>query len=102
VARWQRALQRTGGLSPLTGAALRVRRNRPYVGWTDGLPTALRARHGATRYVGVELECNAALLAALAGTGEGAEVAFARALRQSLRDAWAATHAVSRGEDAER
>ncbi len=32
--------------------------NRPYRGWTDGLPTALRKRFAADRYVGIELEVN--------------------------------------------
>ena len=37
---------------------LRVRLNRPYRGWTDGLPTALRGKHPPGRYSGVELEVN--------------------------------------------
>lgn len=35
---------------------LRVKRNLPYRGWTDGLVTALRAQFPASRYAGIELE----------------------------------------------
>lgn len=38
---------------------LRVRRNLPYRGWTDGLTTALRERLGSA-YAGIELEVNQA------------------------------------------
>lgn len=41
---------------------LRVRRNYPYRGWTDGLTTTLRGRFSAGRYAGIELEVNQALL----------------------------------------
>lgn len=53
---------------------LRVRRNYPYLGRADGLPTALRRRFPEARYAGFELELNqlharrppfASLLAAL-------------------------------------
>lgn len=37
---------------------LRVRRNYPYRGVADGLTTALRRRHGARDYAGIELEVN--------------------------------------------
>ena len=39
---------------------LRVRLNRPYRGWTDGLCTTLRLRLPASRYLGLELELNQA------------------------------------------
>lgn len=42
---------------------LRVRYNYPYRGNTDGLPTALRRRHPAGAYLGLELEVNQAALA---------------------------------------
>jgi len=35
-----------------------VRRNDPYRGYGDGLPTALRREHGARSYMGIELEIN--------------------------------------------
>ena len=41
---------------------LRVRRNYPYRGWTDGLTTTLRGRFPSTRYAGIEVEVNQALL----------------------------------------
>jgi predicted N-formylglutamate amidohydrolase len=41
---------------------LRVRRNFPYRGTTDGMPTWLRRTLDATRYSGVELEVNQRLL----------------------------------------
>ncbi|MCZ7640812.1 MAG: N-formylglutamate amidohydrolase [Verrucomicrobia bacterium] len=42
--------------------ALRLRYNYPYRGAADGLTTWLRRRHPATRYLGVELEINQALV----------------------------------------
>jgi predicted N-formylglutamate amidohydrolase len=36
----------------------RVRRNYPYAGTSDGLPTLLRRRHAADDYLGVEIEVN--------------------------------------------
>lgn len=40
---------------------LRVKKNYPYRGWTDGLTTTLRGKFPARRYVGIELEVNQAL-----------------------------------------
>lgn len=42
--------------------ALRVRRNQPYRGTSDGLTTALRRLHLPDRYLGIELEVNQRLL----------------------------------------
>lgn len=42
--------------------ALRVRLNYPYRGTSDGLTTALRRQFPASRYLGIELEINQALL----------------------------------------
>lgn len=42
---------------------LRVRRNYPYRGAADGLPTLLRRRLPSSAYLGLELELNQALLA---------------------------------------
>ena len=42
--------------------AFRVRRNSPYRGSADGLTTALRRRHAANDYIGVEIEVNQRLL----------------------------------------
>ena len=55
-ARWQRILL---DLDP----TLRVRRNYPYRGAADGLPTWLRRRFPVRSYAGVELELGQALLA---------------------------------------
>jgi predicted N-formylglutamate amidohydrolase len=41
---------------------LRIRFNYPYLGADDGLTTALRKQHPRTRYIGVELELNQALV----------------------------------------
>jgi predicted N-formylglutamate amidohydrolase len=48
--RWHDALNALG--------EWRVRRNYPYAGSGDGLPTLLRRRFGADDYLGVELEIN--------------------------------------------
>ncbi len=53
--RWQAAL---GEVAP----QLRVRRNYPYTGIADGLPTWLRRRFSDASYAGVELEINQAVL----------------------------------------
>ncbi|HEX6790223.1 MAG TPA: N-formylglutamate amidohydrolase [Candidatus Krumholzibacteria bacterium] len=45
----------------LTAPGLRVRRNYPYRGASDGLTSALRRRFPAGRYLGIELEVNQAL-----------------------------------------
>jgi predicted N-formylglutamate amidohydrolase len=52
---WAAILQR---LDP----ALRLRHNYPYRGDSDGLTTWLRKRHPESRYLGVELEINQALI----------------------------------------
>jgi predicted N-formylglutamate amidohydrolase len=52
---WRRAIRERD-------PSLRVRRNRPYRGVSDGLATALRRRHCGRDYAGVELEVNQALV----------------------------------------
>lgn len=47
----------------LRGDGLRVRRNYPYRGVSDGHVTALRRRFAGQRYLGVELEINQAIVA---------------------------------------
>jgi predicted N-formylglutamate amidohydrolase len=42
--------------------SLRVRRNYPYAGTSDGLTTALRARFTPAEYVGIEIELNQAIV----------------------------------------
>jgi predicted N-formylglutamate amidohydrolase len=53
--RWAETLR---GLDP----TLRIRYNYPYSGAADGLTTWLRKRHPETRYLGIELELNQALV----------------------------------------
>jgi hypothetical protein len=53
--RWERILYE---LDP----ALRVRRNYPYRGQADGLPTWLRRKFPDRAYVGLEFELNQALV----------------------------------------
>ena len=47
----------------LAADGLRVRRNYPYRGTSDGFTSWLRKSHGPRRYVGIEIEANQALLA---------------------------------------
>lgn len=70
---WQRELRQA---SP----ALRVRRNAPYRGVSDGLPTALRRLYPADRYAGFEIEFNQALLE----RGPFPAALVARTLRNAL------------------
>jgi predicted N-formylglutamate amidohydrolase len=70
--RWKSAL---GATDP----GLRVRRNYPYLGKSDGLVTHLRQVFGPRDYVGIELEANQALLR----TPQGQQRA-ARSLTASL------------------
>jgi predicted N-formylglutamate amidohydrolase len=69
--RWAEILQR---LDP----SLRVRLNYPYSGMSDGLTTWLRKRHAETRYLGVEIEINQALV------GAAGWLVFQRRLSDSL------------------
>lgn len=55
VEAWRRAV------APLE-PRLRVARNRPYRGWTDGLATELRTRFADPTYAGFELELNQRLV----------------------------------------
>jgi predicted N-formylglutamate amidohydrolase len=59
-ARWKSAL---AAIDP----ELRVRRNYPYLGKSDGFVTHLRKRFDARQYLGVELEVNQALLESIHG-----------------------------------
>jgi predicted N-formylglutamate amidohydrolase len=56
---------------------LRVRRNLPYRGWTDGLTTTLRGRLPATRYAGIELEVSQGLVATRRWSSTRREIATA-------------------------
>jgi predicted N-formylglutamate amidohydrolase len=61
---------------------LRVRYNYPYAGAADGLSTWMRKRYPETRYLGVELELNQALVGGLRWRGFQENVA--ESLRQLL------------------
>jgi predicted N-formylglutamate amidohydrolase len=43
---------------------LRIRRNYPYLGRSDGMTSWLRRQFQETKYLGIEIECNQMLLAA--------------------------------------
>lgn len=75
-ARWAHLLRATGSAQP----PLRVRRNYPYRGASDGFTTWLRRRCG-TAYCGIEVEINQARLA---------DRQAAREIRQRVVDALAA------------
>ncbi len=60
--------------------ALRVRRNFPYRGRSDGLTTSLRRLHPARRYLGIELEVSQRFFRA----GRGPRERLGRALESAL------------------
>jgi predicted N-formylglutamate amidohydrolase len=70
--RWGAALH---GIDP----ELRVRYNYPYAGMADGVTTWLRRRHAESRYIGIELEINQALVGSARWRG------FQRQIVASLR-----------------
>ena len=69
---WQKSL---AGIEP----QLRVRRNYPYRGASDGLTTALRRQFPADRYLGIEIEMNQAF------ANRPSQAKWARALCRTLR-----------------
>lgn len=64
---------------------LRVRRNYPYRGVADGLPTALRRRYPDTDYLGFELEVNQVRLAGRRAQTRRIHAVIANSLSQQLR-----------------
>jgi predicted N-formylglutamate amidohydrolase len=70
--RWQRAMRKAA-------PELRVRRNYPYHGASDGLTTHLRNQFPPDRYLGIELEVNQALL-----QNRSQSMAIRRTLAQTL------------------
>lgn len=75
---WHAALRRAD-------PSLRVRRNAPYRGLSNCLPTALRRELAPRRYLGLELELSQALLARA-----GSRRRLARLVADTLREALAA------------
>ncbi|MGE3107179.1 MAG: N-formylglutamate amidohydrolase [Phycisphaerales bacterium] len=65
---------------------LRVRRNYPYRGASDGLTTSLRQEFPASRYVGIELEVNSGLLVGRAQTRREVCRVLAQSLGAALRE----------------
>jgi len=70
--------------------ALRVRRNYPYAGKSDGLVTWLRSRYPARRYVGIEVEINQAIVAREPREWRWLRKALVAAIMQALADRGAA------------
>jgi predicted N-formylglutamate amidohydrolase len=73
--RWRRAI-----IADPDAIGLRVKMNLPYRGTSDGHTTALRAAFPASRYLGVELEMNNALVTGVRGQ-ERVGAMLARTLR---------------------
>ena len=84
---WQQELQE---LAP----SLRVRRNYPYRGKNDGLTTHLRREFPASKYVGIELEVNQALMGADARSWRDVRSAVVAALRAAVGPNSRSTRAV--------
>lgn len=76
--RWQEAL---ASVQP----DLRVRRNYPYRGSSDGFTTCLRRQFGPDRYLGVELEINQALLVGKTSAPERIASTICETLGQILK-----------------
>lgn len=79
AARWLAALR-------LARPDLRLRRNYPYHGDSDGLARMCRRRHPDSSYVGIELEVNQALLTRRDSTPATLAHDLARSLRAALSD----------------
>jgi predicted N-formylglutamate amidohydrolase len=65
---------------------LRVHRNRPYSGRTDGLTTTLRSSLPASRYAGIEIEVNQALALGGRPRWRSTRQAIAMAILGTIRD----------------
>lgn len=66
--------------------ALRVRRNYPYRGTSDGLTTALRQRFAPSRYLGIELEINQAVVTGPTRLRRRTTATLAESLKRLLTD----------------
>ena len=66
--------------------SLRVRRNYPYTGKSDGLVTWLRSRYAPRQYVGVEVELNQAIVARNPREWRWLREALVAAIMQALAD----------------
>jgi predicted N-formylglutamate amidohydrolase len=81
--RWQGAIRDRIPESP-TG--IRVRRNRPYRGKSDGLPTWLRGRFPPEAYLGFEVEINQAVILEGGPRWSLLESAILSSLREMLQE----------------
>lgn len=75
--RWQAALK-------AADRDLRVRRNYPYTGTSDGFTAYLRKRFPETAYLGIELEINQKLVSSGREAWRGLRVRLIAALREAL------------------
>jgi predicted N-formylglutamate amidohydrolase len=66
--------------------SLRVRRNYPYAGKSDGLTTSLRTRYAPHEYVGIEVELNQAIVAREPREWRWLRDVLVAAIVQALRD----------------
>ena len=65
--------------------SLRLRRNYPYLGKTDGFTAFLRRKHSVRFYAGIEVEINQALIAAGGGKRQKAEDLLAGGLKHIVQ-----------------
>lgn len=79
--RWQAALK-------ASAPGLRVRRNYPYTGTSDGFTAYLRKRFTAAEYVGIELEVNQQQVLQGVEAWRSLRADLAAALRSALDDPW--------------
>jgi predicted N-formylglutamate amidohydrolase len=75
--RWKACLQRAR-------PDLRVHLNRPYRGWTDGLPTTLREQFPDARYAGIEVEVSQRFPVGKAATWRALRESLAASLAEAL------------------
>jgi len=65
---------------------LRLRRNYPYLGRSDGLTFRLRREHAAAAYVGIELEVNQRFVAGRGPAWPALRAALIASLRKAMAD----------------
>jgi predicted N-formylglutamate amidohydrolase len=73
------------GLLKEKTASLRVRRNYPYLGKTDGFTAFLRKKYPVSLYAGIEIEINQAVLSSRYGEKRKAEDIIAEGIRTILK-----------------
>lgn len=76
--------------------SLRLRRNYPYLGKSDGLAQAMRRRHSPERYIGIELEVNQRFVEQGGATWPRLRATLLDSLGDAL-DAFAARRIAARG-----